>query len=182
MVDQYRIPEKLKTACFELRRPHIADAEAIFSAYATDLEVTRYLGWKPHRDVAVTRLFLKTLDEEWNRSTGFPFMICAREEPHQIIGNIHVHVNHRGVSFGYVLRRESWGQGCATEVLTHLIEHALAQPTTLRTYAFCDVENRASARVMEKAGMQKEGLLRRYFLHPNISDEPRDCLLYSRVH
>jgi len=47
--------------------------------------------------------------------------------------------------------------------------------------AFCDVDNLGSARVMENAGMQREGLLRRYVLHPNISDVPRDVYLYAVV-
>jgi RimJ/RimL family protein N-acetyltransferase len=45
----------------------------------------------------------------------------------------------------------------------------------------CDVDNIASARVMEKAGLTLEGRLRRWLVHPNISDEPRDCLGYARV-
>ena len=50
-----------------------------------------------------------------------------------------------------------------------------------RTEAACDVMNVASARVMEKAGMTKEALLRRYLFHPNLSNEPRDAFLYSKV-
>jgi [ribosomal protein S5]-alanine N-acetyltransferase len=34
---------------------------------------------------------------------------------------------------------------------------------------------------MEKAGMTLEGTLRRWFVHPNISPEPRDCRVYARV-
>lgn len=41
------------------------------------------------------------------------------------------------------------------------------------------LDNPASARVMEKAGMKFEGLLRRYMVHPNINEEPRDCLMYA---
>jgi ribosomal-protein-alanine N-acetyltransferase len=43
----------------------------------------------------------------------------------------------------------------------------------------CDAENVASSRVLEKAGMTREGLLRRYAMHPNVSDEPRDSLCYA---
>jgi ribosomal-protein-alanine N-acetyltransferase len=38
-----------------------------------------------------------------------------------------------------------------------------------------------SARVLEKSGFIREGLLRRWLLHPSISDEPRDCYSYARV-
>ena len=47
--------------------------------------------------------------------------------------------------------------------------------------AIFDVENVASARVLEKVGMQLEGKLRRNIVHPNISSEPRDSYCYSAV-
>jgi hypothetical protein len=34
---------------------------------------------------------------------------------------------------------------------------------------------------MEKAGLGREGLLRRWSVHPNLGDEPRDCLSFARV-
>jgi [ribosomal protein S5]-alanine N-acetyltransferase len=34
---------------------------------------------------------------------------------------------------------------------------------------------------MEKAGFQREGVLARWSLHPNISDEPRDCISFAKV-
>lgn len=105
----------------------------------------------------------------------------ARAKPDDLIGMFHPHVRGTSVSYGYVLARRAWGRECATEVLTRLVEHALAHPAIFRTEAFCDVENKASARIMEKAGMIWEGVLHRYFLHPNVADEPRDCFMYARV-
>jgi RimJ/RimL family protein N-acetyltransferase len=80
---------------------------------------------------------------------------------------------------GYVLARAYWGNGYTSEALDTLREQVLSIEGIYRFYAFCDVENKASARVMEKAGLQKEGLLRRFFIHPNISNEPRDCYVYA---
>jgi hypothetical protein len=34
---------------------------------------------------------------------------------------------------------------------------------------------------MQKAGLIREGVLRRWMVHPNLGDEPRDCLSYARV-
>ena len=62
-----------------------------------------------------------------------------------------------------------------------LVAHALSHSQVFRAEAFCDVENLASARVLEEAGMEREGIMRRYFRHPNISAIPRDCFLYSKV-
>jgi hypothetical protein len=82
---------------------------------------------------------------------------------------------------GYLTARPWWGQGLMTEVLTEVVDWAMGQPSVFRIGAFCDVDNVASARVMEKSGLVREGLLRRWLMHPNISDEPRDCFSYARV-
>jgi [ribosomal protein S5]-alanine N-acetyltransferase len=57
----------------------------------------------------------------------------------------------------------------------------MRQPDVWRIGDVCDVENVGSARVMEKAGLTREGLLRRWMMHPNVSDAPRDCFIYARV-
>jgi RimJ/RimL family protein N-acetyltransferase len=68
-----------------------------------------------------------------------------------------------------------------TEAVRVVVDWLLSQPDIYRVFATCDVDNPASAKVMEKAGTKYEGLLRRYMIHPNISAEPRDCLMYARV-
>ena len=49
---------ELTTERLELRFPTVEDAEAVFAAYATDPEVTRYMTWRPHESIEVTREFL----------------------------------------------------------------------------------------------------------------------------
>jgi RimJ/RimL family protein N-acetyltransferase len=68
-----------------------------------------------------------------------------------------------------------------TEALTEIVQWALAQPAIFRIGSVCDVDNIGSARVMEKAGLVREGVLRQWLIHPNISKEPRDCFSYARV-
>ena len=82
---------------------------------------------------------------------------------------------------GYGLARQHWGHGYATEAVQAVVRWALSQEQFYRVWATCDVENLASARVLEKAGMQREGILRRFIIHPNISSEPRDCYCYAVV-
>ncbi|MGO4668694.1 GNAT family N-acetyltransferase [Bosea sp. 2RAB26] len=79
------------------------------------------------------------------------------------------------------MQRSAWGRGCMTEVLSWEVQHALCYPGIFRVEAFCDVENVGSARVMEKVGMIREGLLQRRLLSPNILNEPRDCFVYAKV-
>jgi RimJ/RimL family protein N-acetyltransferase len=85
------------------------------------------------------------------------------------------------VTVGYVLGRLYWNHGFTTEALKAVNSWCLAQKNVYRVQAFHDVANPASGRVMEKAGMQREGLLRRWHVAPNISSEPRDCIMWSLV-
>lgn len=176
----YRLPESLQTERYDVRRVRLTDAEAIFAAYAADPEVTKYLTWTTHSDVSETRQYVERMAKEWDSGIGFPAVIESRVAPKKLLGMIHPHLSGNRVSFGYVLRRDHWGQGCISEVLSALVDHALAAPDIYRAQAFCDVENVGSARVMEMAGMELEGTLRRFSLHPT-EKVPRDCIMYARV-
>lgn len=59
MSSPYHLPEDFSTARYNLRRVRLDDAQAIFDSYATDAEVTGFLGWKPHRSTAETLAFFK---------------------------------------------------------------------------------------------------------------------------
>jgi ribosomal-protein-alanine N-acetyltransferase len=83
--------------------------------------------------------------------------------------------------FGYGIARQYWGNGYTTEAVQALVQWALDQEEIYRVWAVCDLENIGSARVLEKAGLEREGILRRYSIHPLLSSEPRDCYSYSIV-
>jgi RimJ/RimL family protein N-acetyltransferase len=84
------------------------------------------------------------------------------------------------VDIGYVLARKHWGAGLMPEAIRALAQVALALPSIFRVQATCDIDNRASARTLEKSGFVREARLERYIVHPNISPEPRPCLMYAR--
>jgi len=65
------------------------------------------------------------------------------------------------------------------EATRAIINWAFHQPSRYRVYATTDVENIASRRVLEKVRMQCEGILRKYMIHPNIGDAPRDRYMYA---
>ena len=173
-------PTTFTTPRLFLRAPVSADADAIFHAYAQDPEVTRYLVWRPHRDLTETRAFIERCLSSWQQQTEFTYVITDQHAT-QLFGMLSLRISGFAASLGYVLRRAAWGQGIMPEAAGSVTDWALAQPTIYRAWAICDYENRASARVLEKIGMQREGLMRRGVLHPNLSDEPRECWLYARV-
>ena len=172
------LPDSFETASLILRPVARGDARAIFTGYAQDPEVVRFLIWRPHRDLADTEAYIAdclAAPADESRS----YALIAREGG-QLLGNFALRRPdlHR-LDFGYVLARQYWGRGLMTEVLSLAARWAMRQSDIWRIGAVCDVENRASARVMEKAGLAREGILRRWLVHPNISGEPRDCFSYA---
>ena len=171
-------PEMVRTERLLLRRPLPGDADAIFLAYAQDHDVTRYLMWRPHSSVETTRAFIADCDDLWKSLTAYAYVITGKEDG-KPIGMIDFRPERPRADFGYVLAKSHWGRGLMPEAASALIAITLAQPAIFRVQATCDVDNRASARVLEKSGMTREGLLKRYIMHPNVSPEPRDSFLYA---
>ena len=171
---------KIATARLILRTPTISDADAVYTEYAQDPDVTRYLSWKPHQRIETVEAFLSESLSSQDKGNRWIWAITVRGSD-RVVGMIDARVADHQLNCGYVLAKRCWGNGFMPEGLLPIIDWGLSQSQIHRAWAFCDVENRASARVLEKVGMQKEGTLRRWFVHPNVSNVPRDCFAYSRV-
>lgn len=163
-----------------LRRPVDADASALFTGYAQDAEVVRYLMWRPHAAISDTREFLRRLHDGWMAGSELTWALTFPDDD-RLIGMIALRPRGHKPDIGYVLARPYWGRGLMTEAGRAIVALAFRDPAVHRVWAVCDIDNRASARVMEKLGMTLEGVLRRWVIHPNVSNEPRDSLCYSRV-
>jgi ribosomal-protein-alanine N-acetyltransferase len=177
-----RPPPTFATARLTARPPRPEDAAAVFAAYANDPEVTRYLSWKAYDRVEPLEAFLRESVARWeNARDNLPWLLCLKgtQTP---IGSIGITLEPGGRAlFGYALGKKFWGHGFAGEALKFLVDWSLAQPQIWRAWAFCDVENPASVRVMEKAGMTREGILRRWHVCPTLGAKPRDCVVCAKV-
>jgi RimJ/RimL family protein N-acetyltransferase len=173
-------PVAWETKRLMARRATRDAAPQIFEAYAQDLEVARYMIWRPHRDVDETVAFLDRCERAWQDRTAFPWTLWLKDDG-RLAGMIETRCTGTAVDIGYVLRRSLWRRGLMTEAVRFVVEWALLLPGVYRVWATCDVENVASARLLESVGMEREGVLRRWIVHPNISAEPRDALCYAIV-
>lgn len=172
-------PEVIELQKVRLRLPKLSDAEAILE-YASDPAVVHYMDWPRSTAVGPIREVLKEKISLWESGTEFNWIITLLGQD-RAIGGIACEVARHAVGFGYLLNKNFWGKGIATELSKTIASWALSDPSIWRVWATCDAENFASARVLEKAGFLREGTLRRSIIRPNISDEPRDAFLYSRV-
>lgn len=177
-----RPPATFATSRLVARIPRVDDAQAVFDSYASDPDVTRYLAWRAYDRVEPLAAFLREMIAHWEKGDGHLAWLLCLKGTDKPIGTIGVMMEGGGKAmFGYVLAKKCWGHGFAAEALTYLVDWALAQPTLHRAWAFCDVENPASVRVMEKAGMVREGVLRRWHVCPTLGPEPRDCVVCAKV-
>jgi len=176
-----KAPEHLETSRLILRRPQARDAESIFARYAGDREVTRLMGWPMHATVEDTRAFLRFSDDEWERWPAGPYLVCARADGTLLGSTGLVFETPSRASTGYILARDAWGHGYATEALGAVVTTAPSLGL-FRLQAVCHVDHHASARVLEKCRFVREGTLRRYMAFPNLAaDEPADVHFYART-
>ncbi len=176
-----RAPETFTTTRLRLRRPAIADAPAIYARYASDPDVTKWMGWPRHLSVADTEGFIRWSDQVWAIAPAGPYLI-EELDGGRLIGStgLDFEAPWRAAT-GYVLAREAWGRGYATESVRAMV--ALAEALQLpRLYAICHIAHQASARVLQKGGFTCEGVLRRYIVFPNLGEQgPSDVECWSRV-
>jgi RimJ/RimL family protein N-acetyltransferase len=174
-------PERTWRTSRLLARPATsADAQVVFDSYASDPAVARFMTWKPHRHVGETVEFLRRCERVWLEGSAFPWTLWL-DEGGEFAGMIESRVRQNAVDLGYALAHRWWRQGLMSEAVSALVHWALAQPEIYRVWATCDIENIGSARLLERVGMEREGVLRRWLVHPNLSDTPRDCFCYSIV-
>lgn len=174
-------PDEILTQRLRLRPPGEADAEAIFARYAQDADVCRYMSWTPHRSIEDTLEYLGRIVRDNEQGTSAGYLIFSRDSG-ELLGSVGGGLQGAArMQFGYCLARDAWGRGYATEAARAFVAAAMNDPRIWRVQALCDLENRASGRVLEKAGLTLEGVLRRYLVMPNLGDAPRDMLCYATI-
>lgn len=145
-----------------LRRFVLEDADDMYKNWASDPEVTRFLTWPTHTSVDVTKFVLNDWIANYDDG-GFFNWAMEYKETGRVIGNISVvrlNENTKAADIGYCMSRAYWGQGLMPEALKAVMDYLFDVVEVNRIAACHDINNPKSGRVMEKAGMKQEGILR----------------------
>lgn len=155
-------PTTLQTERLVLREWEEADLPAV-QKYGTDPEVVRYMPWGPNTDDDARAFLHRCLANARSiPRRNYEFAMTDRISG-ELIGGCGIRISAvepRVGDFGYILRRDCWGRGLATECAAELVRLGFEDHNLHRMWATCDVENTASANVLRKAGLQLEGTLR----------------------
>ena len=111
--------KQIETHRLLLRPFQIEDAENMYSNWASDPEVTRFLTWPTHKSVDVSRRVLSDWIPLYEDGGYFNWAIEWKETG-SVIGNIAVvrlDEEKGTVEMGYCLSRDWWGQGIMPEAL-----------------------------------------------------------------
>lgn len=150
-------------------------------AFGSDPVATRYVDWGPNT-VADTAAFLdRTLAQQGDPERDVYTLAVTLAASGALIGSCGVEVTDRAnqrASMGYILHRDHWGHGYATETARLLVGFAFDGLGLHRLEATCRPENIASARVLEKAGLRREGHFRD---HVRVRGAWHDSLLYAVI-
>ena len=141
----------LETKRLILRPFRIEDAEEMFSGWASDIEVTKYLNWNPHENIEVTKMILNKWITEYEKPERLNFAITLKSN-NALIGGIDVVGYIEGIPvIGYALSQKYWNQGYMTEACHCLINYLFSiGHDIIRIDAAID--NIGSNRVIQKCG------------------------------
>ena len=154
------LPE-LKTERLTLRKMMVTDAPDMYE-YASRRDVTQYLLWEPHESEYYTYRYLSYIQSRYRAGDFHDWAVTVRETDKMIgtCGFTRFNFDANSAEIGYVLNPSFWGCGIAPEAVMSVMRFGFVNLRLNRIEARYMIGNDASRRVMEKVGMQFEGVRR----------------------
>jgi [ribosomal protein S5]-alanine N-acetyltransferase len=172
----YNLWVEIKTQRLLLREYELSDFERVH-IYGSNPDFSKYEPWGPN-SVEDTHIYIEDMMALANVPDRSKFEMAVTLDG-ILIGGCGIRresQNSSVAALGWAINPEFQNQGYATEAAKALIEFGFNQLNLSVIYATCDSRNTASYKVMEKAGMQRVGLL---ISNREIKGHVRDSLRYE---
>jgi RimJ/RimL family protein N-acetyltransferase len=127
-----------------------------------------------------TTTHLEEAFANWEAGSEYQWIVLERSSG-ECAGSIAFRPKGHAVDFGYFLGRNYWGRGLACDAASTVIAWLSTQPEITRIWATVDSENVRSRRLLERLGLELEGMMRMATVRPNIGGPPRDTALYAYI-
>ncbi|MDZ8108994.1 MAG: GNAT family protein [Nostoc sp. DedQUE12a] len=155
-----QVPIRLETPRLVLRGFQDSDIVA-FLSYRSDLQVAKYQSWDtPYSEVEALK-FIQSMKQSIPGVLGEWFQVAIElKDTGEMIGDCAFCIladDGRQAEIGFTLMRSHQGKGYATEAVTKLLEYLFTEYKLHRVRANCDRANIASAKLLERVGMRREG-------------------------
>ena len=154
------MPLPLETTRLLLRLFEDSDVDR-FADYRSDPDVARYQSWETPFSVAQAAAFVNGMKDVRPGTPGEWLQLAIQlKATGQLIGDCAFCVladDPRQAEVGFTLARQQQGNGYATEAVRRLLDYLFCELNLHRVVAICDADNLASARLLERVGMRREG-------------------------
>ncbi|WP_046214358.1 GNAT family N-acetyltransferase [Paenibacillus wulumuqiensis] len=163
-----------------LLRPVTKEDREDMYLYGADSELTRYVTWHTYQTIEDADTFIEYLLDRYEQGQVAPWAIQDKESGRMIgtAGFVNWNITQFRAEVGYVLARPYWNRGYMTEAMEAILQFGCEQMKLMRIEARCMTGNIGSTRVLEKLGMQYEGLLRK---HLYAKGKFHDVQLYAGI-
>ncbi len=120
----------------------------------SDADTMKYTGFKQPQSKEKVRDLLSGWQKEGLQKTG---VWCVESKnTGDFVGWVMLKpTNSETPELGYMIRRQSWGHGYASELVAGLLNYAFKGLNLTRVVAVTSLQNTASVRVLEKSGMKR---------------------------
>lgn len=170
----------IKTPRLTLRKLRREDAQDMFE-YASDRDLAYSGLWLPYDELQESIDDIEDALKDYADHTLIDWAI-EHQADQKMIGRLGLqsyHPRHARADLSYALNRNYWGQGIATEAVSAILPFAFETLRLNRIGAYVLWDNHASMRVLNKIGMQPEGIQRQVNA---LRGKPEDLHLYSLLY
>ena len=171
---------ELQTERLTLRRLSFDDLYDYYERLGSDGEVSKYMLFEPHQDIGESLASIEKTLERYEEG-GFYSWAIARKEDDGLIGRfdlLRFDEEQESCSFAYMLAKQWWGCGYATEAMKEVFRFAFEELGVRKITSDHMAPNGASGAVMRKAGMTKTGVIPgKYEKH----GQRHDAIVYELV-
>jgi RimJ/RimL family protein N-acetyltransferase len=128
----------------------------------------------------IAEAWIATHPSAWATGSRVTFAIISHQNELRGAISLQLQPEHRLAELGYWIAHPFWGQGLATEAAIALLEFAFRTLQLNRVQASHLPRNPASGRVLEKIGMQREGLRRERYRKGNDFEDVIEYAILRR--
>jgi RimJ/RimL family protein N-acetyltransferase len=169
----------IKTKRFLLRELSLNDAKDL-AKNLNNWNVIKNLSQLPFPyELKHGKQFAGRIEKEMKKEKPKNFLMVI-EIDGEVVGAIGAHDITHGhkAEMGYWLAEKHWGKGIMSEAVAKFMTHVFPQFKLRRICSYAYAHNAASMKVLEKVGMQFEGISRKYALKDG---KFIDCHIYAKV-
>jgi [ribosomal protein S5]-alanine N-acetyltransferase len=170
---------QIETNRLILEKFTISDAQKVFDHWLSDERVADNRVNAAHQDVSETIERVRKIVTGYE-SIEFCYWSIKLKDNSELIGEIDLYDFDKltgncevSYSFGY----NWWNQGYGTEALRAVVEFGFRHMNLHKISAAHNTDNPASGRIMSKAGMVQEGIIRDMIR--NSKNQYKDCAVYG---